>query len=37
MGSAPKSMRGPVGIGLGWWYRVRAITKSVEDEGKENG
>jgi glycine betaine/proline transport system permease protein len=37
MGSAPKSMRGPVGIGLGWWYRVRAITKTVEDEGKENG
>jgi glycine betaine/proline transport system permease protein len=36
MGSAPRSMRGPVGMGLGWWYRVRAITKSVEDDGKEN-
>jgi glycine betaine/proline transport system permease protein len=38
MGSAPRSMRGPVGMGLGWWYRVRAITKSVEeDQGKEQG
>ena len=38
MGSAPRSMRGPVGMGLGWWYRVRAITKSVEDDqGKEKG
>ncbi|HJR98717.1 MAG TPA: ABC transporter permease subunit [Actinomycetota bacterium] len=38
MGSAPRSMRGPVGMGLGWWYRVRAITKSVEDDqGRENG
>ena len=38
MGSAPRSMRGPVGMGLGWWYRVRAITKSVEeDQGKEKG
>jgi glycine betaine/proline transport system permease protein len=25
MGSAPRSMRGPVGIGLGWWTRVRAL------------
>ena len=38
MGSAPRSMRGPVGMGLGWWYRVRAITRSVEDDqGKEKG
>ena len=38
MGSAPRSMRGPVGMGLGWWYRVRAITKTVEDDqGKEKG
>jgi glycine betaine/proline transport system permease protein len=38
MGSAPRSMRGPVGMGLGWWFRVRAITKSVEDDqGEENG
>ena len=38
MGAAPKSMRGPVGIGLGRWYRVRAITKAVEEEpGKGNG
>jgi glycine betaine/proline transport system permease protein len=41
MGSAPKSMRGPVGMGLGWWFRVRAITKTVEadqgDQGEENG
>jgi hypothetical protein len=27
-----------VGMGLGWWFRVRAITKSVEDDqGEENG
>jgi glycine betaine/proline transport system permease protein len=25
MGSAPRSMRGPVGSGLGWWTRVRAL------------
>jgi glycine betaine/proline transport system permease protein len=25
MGSAPRTMRGPVGIGLGWWTRVRAL------------
>jgi hypothetical protein len=38
MGAAPKSMRGPVGMGLGRWYRVRAITKAVEeDPGKGNG
>jgi hypothetical protein len=34
-------MRGPVGMGLGWWFRVRAITKTVEDDqgdqGEENG
>ncbi|MGB7804672.1 MAG: ABC transporter permease subunit [Actinomycetota bacterium] len=38
MGAAPKSSRGPVGMGLGRWYRVRAITKAVEeDPGKGNG
>ncbi|MDH5225000.1 MAG: ABC transporter permease subunit [Actinomycetota bacterium] len=41
MGSAPRSMRGPVGMGLGWWFRVRAITRSVEgdrdDQGEEKG
>jgi glycine betaine/proline transport system permease protein len=38
MGSASKSMRGPVGMGLGWWFRVRAITKAAEaDTGKGNG
>ncbi len=25
MGSAARTMRGPVGIGLGWWTRIRAI------------
>ena len=26
MGTAPRSMRGPVGTGgIGWWTRVRAI------------
>jgi glycine betaine/proline transport system permease protein len=25
MGAAPRSMRGPVGSGLGWWTRVRAL------------
>jgi glycine betaine/proline transport system permease protein len=38
MGSAPRSMRGPVGMGLGWWYRVRAIARpSDDDRGKEKG
>ena len=32
MGAAPKSSRGPVGMGLGRWYRVRAITKAVEED-----
>jgi len=27
MGMASRSMRGPVGIGLGWWPRVQAITQ----------
>jgi len=35
MGSAPRSMRGPVGIGLGWWTRVRAI--GGRPEGSERG
>ena len=25
MGAAPRSMRGPVGSGLGWWTRIRAL------------
>jgi glycine betaine/proline transport system permease protein len=25
MGTAPRSLRGPVGAGLGWWTRLRAI------------
>jgi glycine betaine/proline transport system permease protein len=38
MGSAPRSLRGPVGMGLGWWYRIRAITRPVDDDqGKEKG
>jgi glycine betaine/proline transport system permease protein len=31
MGMAPRTTRGPVGTGLGWWTRVRAIS------GKSNG
>jgi glycine betaine/proline transport system permease protein len=38
MGSAPRTMRGPVGIGLGWWTRVRALapsgTQAAEEEGE---
>ncbi|MEX2274427.1 MAG: ABC transporter permease subunit [Actinomycetota bacterium] len=28
MGAAQRSMRGPVGMGFGWWTRVRAIKKT---------
>jgi glycine betaine/proline transport system permease protein len=36
MGAAPRSLRGPVGIGLGWWTRVRAIPRPVvASQGKE--
>jgi len=35
MGSAPRSMRGPVGIGLGWWTRVRAI--AARPAGSDGG
>lgn len=36
MGSAPRTLRGPVGIGLGWWTRVRAIAArpSADEEGR---
>ena len=38
MGSAPHTMRGPVGIGLGWWTRVRAIVGTNEMlEEEEDG
>jgi ABC-type proline/glycine betaine transport system permease subunit len=38
MGAAPRSLRGPVGIGLGWWTRVRAIPRpAVAGQGKEAG
>ncbi len=30
MGSAPRTMRGPVGSGLGWWTRVRALVEPNE-------
>ena len=37
MGSAPRTMRGPVGIGLGWWTRVRALVGPDEMvEGEED-
>jgi glycine betaine/proline transport system permease protein len=36
MGAAPHAMRGPVGIGLGWWTRVRAIAnRSGEPEQRK--
>jgi glycine betaine/proline transport system permease protein len=37
MGSAPKTMRGPVGIGLGWWTRVRALVPSASVTAEEEG
>jgi glycine betaine/proline transport system permease protein len=39
MGAAPRTMRGPVGMGLGWWTRVRAITgrPNGEADGKGDG
>ena len=37
MGSAPRTLRGPVGSGLGWWTRVRAIVGPNEMvEGEED-
>jgi glycine betaine/proline transport system permease protein len=37
MGAAPKTMRGPVGMGLGWWTRVRAITGKPAGEANGKG
>ena len=38
MGSAPRTMRGPVGSGLGWWTRVRALVgPNGTVEGEEDG
>jgi glycine betaine/proline transport system permease protein len=39
MGTAPRSLRGPVGTGLGWWTRHRAIAVRTagDGEGKGNG
>jgi glycine betaine/proline transport system permease protein len=37
MGSAPKTMRGPVGIGIGWWTRVRALVPSAAETAEEEG
>jgi glycine betaine/proline transport system permease protein len=35
MGAAPRSMRGPVGSGLGWWTRIRALVgPNVKVNGK---
>ncbi|MEX1046142.1 MAG: ABC transporter permease subunit [Actinomycetota bacterium] len=33
MGAAARTMRGPVGIGIGWWTRVKAITVGAPDNG----
>ncbi|HSJ50885.1 MAG TPA: ABC transporter permease subunit, partial [Actinomycetota bacterium] len=37
MGAAPHTMRGPVGIGLGWWTRVRAIGSRSDDSEQRKG
>jgi ABC-type proline/glycine betaine transport system permease subunit len=37
MGTSRRSTRGPVGMGLGWWTRVRAmVSDSGSDERKAN-
>ena len=35
MGSSQRSMRGPVGMGLGWWPRVRAIVSGSESDERK--
>jgi hypothetical protein len=39
LGAAPRTTRGPVGMGLGWWTRVRAITSrpNGETDGEGDG
>lgn len=37
MGSAPRTLRGPVGIGLGWWTRTRALTPKEANDGDGKG
>jgi glycine betaine/proline transport system permease protein len=37
MGSAPRTLRGPVGIGLGWWTRTRALTPKEANDGEGKG
>jgi glycine betaine/proline transport system permease protein len=37
MGSAPRTTRGPVGIGLGWWTHIRALTPKTANEGDGKG
>jgi glycine betaine/proline transport system permease protein len=37
MGSAPRTTRGPVGIGLGWWTHLRALTPKTTNEGDGKG
>jgi len=37
MGSAPRTTRGPVGIGLGWWTHIRAPTPKTANEGDGKG
>lgn len=37
-GTAPRTMRGPVGIGLGWWTRPRAIPVNADgNDGRGKG
>jgi glycine betaine/proline transport system permease protein len=35
MGTSQRSMRGPVGMGLGWWPRVRAIASGSESDERK--
>jgi len=37
MGSAPRTTRGPVGIGLGWWTHIRALTPKTSNGGDGKG
>jgi len=32
IGSAPRTTRGPVGIGFGWWTQIRALTPKTAGE-----
>jgi glycine betaine/proline transport system permease protein len=35
MGMAPRAMRGPVGTGVGWWSRIRAIRPGQAEDASD--